>query len=86
MCLDFTLAVQSDNLDDAEQLLKEQIEMYLRDAIVGQDVEYAENLLKRRAPMKYWLKYYLFRIRESFTHRRNSHIAQSRTIPMVPAV
>lgn len=86
MCLDFSLAVQSDNLVDAERLLKEQIEMYLRDATVGQDAEHAEILLKRRAPLKYWLMYYLFRFRQSITHRRNSHVAKSRPIPMVPAV
>jgi predicted RNase H-like HicB family nuclease len=85
MCLDFTLAVQADSLAEAEQLLKEQIEMYVREATIGQDTEHAGVLLKRKAPFKYWLKYYLFRTRETITHRRNSHIAKSSPIPMVPA-
>ena len=86
MCLDFSLAVQSDDLEVAERLLKEQVEMYLREATVGEDAEHADILLARKAPMKYWLKYYLFRLRESITHRRNSHIAKSSPMPMVPAV
>jgi predicted RNase H-like HicB family nuclease len=85
MCLDFTLAVQGDSLAEAEQLLKEQIEMYVREATIGQDAEHAEVLLKRKAPLKYWLKYYLFRTKETITHRRDSHIAKSSSIPMVPA-
>jgi len=85
MCLDFTLAVQADSLAEAEQLLKEQIEMYVREATIGQDAEHAGVLLKRKAPLKYWLKYYLFRTKEAVTHQRDSHIAKSSSIPMVPA-
>jgi len=85
MCLDFTLAVQADSLAEAEQLLKEQMEMYVREATIGQDAEYADLLLKRKAPLKYWIKYYLFRTKKAITHRCSSHIAKSSPIPMVPA-
>ena len=84
MCLDFSLAVQSDNLHEAKKLLAAQIVMYVRDATVGEDSEHAEILLRRRAPLKYWVKFYWFRARQAITHRRNSHLAENSSIPLVP--
>lgn len=84
MCLDFSLAVQSDNLNEAKKLLAEQIVMYVRDATIGEDREHADVLLTRRAPLQYWVKYYWFRARQAITHHKNSHLAEKRSIPLVP--
>lgn len=84
MCLDFSLAVQSDDLADAKKRLIEQIVIYVRDATVGEDSQYASVLLQRRAPLQYWVKYYWFRARQALTNHRNSHLAEKRSIPLVP--
>lgn len=84
MCLDFSLAVQSDDLNEAKRLLTEQMVMYVRDAIIGEDREHAAVLLKRRAPLKYWVKFYWFKAKQAITHHRNSHLAENSSIPLVP--
>ena len=85
MCLDFSLATQSESIEDAMRRLVEQIQMYVREATVGQDSEHAAVLFKRSAPLKYWIKFYWFRVRQAITHSRNSHLAESRSLPLVPA-
>jgi hypothetical protein len=59
-CLDFCLAVQADSVAEAEKKLVSMIGEYVYDALAGQDKESAANLLQRRAPLKYWLKYYWY--------------------------
>lgn len=61
ICLDFSLAAQADTIEEASALLKSQIKEYLIDALEGQDREYAPQLLKRRAPLKYWAKWWCAR-------------------------
>lgn len=85
MCLDFSLAVQSENLDDAKRRLAEQISMYVRDATVGEDAQHAGILLKRRAPLSYWIKFYWFLVRQHIVRRRSSHLAENSALPLVPA-
>lgn len=60
ICLPFDLAAQADTLPEMKHKLQEQIVHYLHDALTGPDREHAEYLLsQRRAPLKYWVKYYL---------------------------
>jgi hypothetical protein len=64
LCLDISLAAQADTLPEARRLLNAQIESYFRDIFGGAgalDAEHAERLLKRRAPLKYWVKFYVLR-------------------------
>jgi predicted RNase H-like HicB family nuclease len=56
-CLDFSLAVQADTYEEAITALKEQIRLYVRDALVGEDTEHAHTLLTRKAPLSEWLVY-----------------------------
>ncbi len=59
-CLDLCLAAQGDTIDEVKHKLEEMISEYIYDALAGEDKEHAAALLSRRAPFKYWLKYYLY--------------------------
>lgn len=61
LCLDFCLASQADTFDEAIEKLDLMIYDYVYDALEGEDKEFAESfLLNRRAPFKYWAKYYFY--------------------------
>jgi hypothetical protein len=59
ICLDFSLAAQAETLPEAQALLQSQIKEYLVDALHGEDKQYAHTLLYRRAPLKYWVKWWI---------------------------
>ncbi len=46
-CLDFDLAAQADTFEQAKTKLENMIKEYVFDALVGEDKEYAEQLLTR---------------------------------------
>lgn len=70
MSLEFSLAAQAETLEQAQHLLHSQITEYLTDALVGQDREHAAELLSRRAPLKYWVIYWVARcIRNIGNHK-----------------
>lgn len=63
ICLDFNLAAQAETLDGAKHSLQSQIVSYLQDALDGGvDADHADYFLHRRAPLKYWVKFYLARL------------------------
>lgn len=78
MCLDFSLAAQADSLKEAKAKLFAQIDSYLRDAH-GVDSAHASRLLRRSAPLGYWLQFYYFRfvrlLKRSNERQRGSHVA-----------
>lgn len=59
-CLDLTLAAQADSFEEVKSKLDAMIADYIIDALSGQDKEFAESLLPRRAPFRYWAKWYLY--------------------------
>jgi predicted RNase H-like HicB family nuclease len=59
-CLDFDLAAQASTFEEAKTKLENMIKEYVFDALVGEDREYAEQLLTRKAPLLEWLKYYFY--------------------------
>ena len=61
MCLDLCLAVQADSFEEAKKKLERQICEYVTDALVGEDKDYADQLMSRRAPAQYWAQYYLYK-------------------------
>ena len=61
VCLDLNLAAQSESLDAVMEKLDDQIRSYLEDAFTV-DKEYAADLLKRRAPVSLWLRYYWIKL------------------------
>jgi len=60
VCIDLSLATQADSLEECRHQLEEQIESYLFDAIEGEDKEFSEQLLNRRAPLSQVLYYHAF--------------------------
>lgn len=83
-CLDFTLVAQARTMEEANQKLLSQIREYVHDATVGEDRQHAGYLLRRRAPVKYWLKFYftLWQQHRRAIRRRKSSVEP---VPMVPA-
>lgn len=59
-CLDLNLAAQGETCQEAHQKLLSMVVSYLEDALLGEDQEHAAELLSRKAPLKFWLKYYWF--------------------------
>lgn len=60
LCLDFCLAAQADSFDEARLKLEAMIAEYVSDALIGEDRAFAPALLRRRAPLQDWAKYYVF--------------------------
>jgi hypothetical protein len=60
--LEFGLAAQADSMEDAKRSLDHMISSYVHDALVGEDREYAHELLSRRATWRVYYLYYIARI------------------------
>lgn len=70
--LDFGLAAQGTTLDDAFKRLDQQIRDYIYDATVGEDKEFGDDLLNRKAPAEFFFKYYLATFRQAIrSHLQN---------------
>lgn len=84
VCLPFDLAAQARTLPEAKVALREQIASYLRDALVGVDQQHASYLLRRRAPLKYWVMYWLAGAARRILH--DGHLRRFKTaVPLAPA-
>ena len=70
-CLDFTLAAQADSFEQARRKLEKMILAYVYDALAGEDRQHAGELLTRRAPLKYWAKYWMGTLLEYALERRS---------------
>ncbi len=57
ICVDLNLAAQAESYSAVRAKLHDQIHDYLEDAL-GDDKEYIGDLLPRRAPLYFWVKYY----------------------------
>lgn len=75
--LDFGLAAQGATLDEALKRLDGQIRDYIYDATVGEDKEFRDDLLKRKAPMEFFFKFYLTAFRQLFKKHLKNEIAYS---------
>lgn len=84
--LEFSLAAQADTLEEARRILESQIKEYVHDALVGQDRAYARELLtQRRAPAKYWIKYWFGVARSRLFGSVSDQKAFTEPLPLVPA-
>lgn len=71
--LDFGLAAQGKTIQEALDRLDAQIKEYIYDATVGEDKEFGEELLSRKAPVEFFFKYYWFNFRKAIkNHLQNS--------------
>ncbi|MGH8473068.1 MAG: hypothetical protein ACREVJ_11560, partial [Gammaproteobacteria bacterium] len=59
-CLDLSLSAQGDTFMEVKDKLEAMVAEYVYDALAGEDRDYAEHLLARRAPPRDWLKYYWY--------------------------
>lgn len=94
VCIDLSLAAQSDSLHDAKHRLDAQIRSYIHDALVGPDRLYAHQLLKRKAPLSQVARYYWLNTRiwmhknipalKRLTKKRR-HTTFHDTLPLQPA-
>lgn len=64
-CIDLSLAVQGDSFPEVKNKLQSMVAEYLYDAVLGEDKEYASQLLDRRAPMKYVATYHYYSLMHS---------------------
>jgi hypothetical protein len=62
-CLDLSLVAQADTFEEARDKLDRMICDYVYDAMAGEDRQYADQLIPRRAPLRDWLKYYVYWLR-----------------------
>ncbi len=60
-CIDLNLATQGSSLKDARNRLHQQIAAYLHDALVGEDKQYAAQLLNRKSPIYFRIKYHYYK-------------------------
>lgn len=67
-CLDFSLVAQAESLQEVTAKLEEQMKEYVHDATVGADRQHAGYLLRRRAPLNYWVKFYVTLVRQELRH------------------
>jgi len=61
-CLDFNLGAQDDTFKSAHRRLQEQVKTYVETALTMDNGAHAEQLLKRRAPLRDWLLFHLGRL------------------------
>ena len=71
ICLDFDIAVQGDSVKEVQKKLNSMVGEYVYDALAGDDQQYKRALLSRRAPKRYWLKYYTVKALHSFDKFHN---------------
>jgi hypothetical protein len=83
VCLDFCLATQGDSLVEVKTKLESQIADYVYDALVGDDKEFAHQLLTRKAPLQFWARYYWLKLKTSLFHTTGAFFDE--VMPLKPA-
>lgn len=84
-CIDFCLAAQGNSAQEAQEKLFNMIAEYLYDAMAGEDKEYADQLLTRKASLMQIMTYYFYKIMFKFHLFKNGvHVLFKAPVPMVP--
>jgi hypothetical protein len=85
VCIDLNLASQDRSLDRAKRKLDAQIGEYVYDALAGEDRQFADQLLKRKAPLLLRLKYYRFYlVHQVMKFKDGVHQLFTLPVPLVP--
>ncbi len=86
-CLELCLASQADSLEQAKINLKQMIASYVCDAVAGEDKDYADQLLRRSAPLSQWARYYYMMFVYNCLKLKNDlhHAIFSDIVPLSPA-
>ncbi|KAB8198572.1 DUF1902 domain-containing protein [Lysobacter maris] len=86
-CLEFSLAAQGDSLNEARAKLDEQIREYVHDSLVGKDRLHAAQLLSRKAPLRFYLRYaYISAVLKLRGHDTRKKARFKEAMPLVPAL
>jgi predicted RNase H-like HicB family nuclease len=84
ICLELNLYARGDSFEEAKDKLQRLIRTYLSEA-VNEDADYVDDLVPRRAPLYFWLRYAtiwcLSRLHQARQQGRRFKIP----LPMVPA-
>ena len=85
-CLDLGLAAQGESEAEACGRLNAMMREYLYDALAGEDRQYAEYFLTRKAPFFQWLKYYLYSAMEALHIQLGANrVLFKKLIPLAPS-
>lgn len=83
MCLDLNLYARGDTFDEARTKLDGILHGYIRDALTI-DKQYIADLVRRPAPVYFWMRYWLARCLHRI-HRARCNKEFSLPLPVVPA-
>lgn len=91
VCVDLCLAAQASSVEKAKAKLESQIKEYLYDALAGQDKEFANQLLQRKAPLSLRARYHWLSLKakvsksiESLKEGKASSVFFTETMPVKP--
>lgn len=57
LCIDLNVAAQADTFEEVRQKLDQMVYSYVYDALLGEDRVHAEDLLSRKSPLRFRVKY-----------------------------
>jgi hypothetical protein len=84
-CIDLSLAAQGEDFPEVKEKLESMIAEYMYDALAGEDREYAEQLLNRKAPFKQIATYYYYSLMyQTGVFRNGLHRLFKSPMPLVP--
>lgn len=84
-CIDMCLAAQGDSFHEVKQKLERMMAEYVYDALAGEDREYAEQLLNRKAPLSQRLTYHvIWLLHRIGVFRDGLHKLFKEPMPLVP--
>lgn len=84
-CIDLSLAAQGDSLPEVKQKLENMIQDYVYDALAGEDREFADSLLNRKAPFKQIAVYHLIGLMQKIGCLKDGfHELFKEVAPLVP--
>jgi len=84
-CIDLCLAAQGDSFPDVKHKLERMMNEYVYDALAGEDREFADQLLNRKAPFSQIATYHLIRLMHRIGHFRDGvHRVFKEPIPLIP--
>lgn len=69
-CLDLSLAAQADTMQEATRKLEHQVKDYLEEAY--SEPQYTKQMLRRKAPLSMWLKYWVIAFQMFFRKREHA--------------
>lgn len=88
ICLDLNITSQADSAKEAKDKLHTNIAKYVREALTV-DKDYLEDLLPRRAPLYFFIRYYalksIFMLRGISRQKRQAKRIFNEHLPVVPA-